>query len=679
MSESVGSNDFDRVATHQRAFVFGAAAVLVLAAVMWASFVRQGAPFVYHPDEPAVMARALRIADTNELDPRWFHYPSLCIYLDAIVASVVQTLTRLPMAHGTEVLFEGARASVLPYYVAGRTLTVAFALGTALLTMLMSRRFASVWVSLIAGLTFVTSTLVLKSAVFTTVDMPLTFFVTLATLLCMHMASRKEKPRLWQCVPIVAAGSLAAGAKYNGALVLPVFAGVFLMQSRFRVGELAKLAAYGLLSVDLFLATTPYAILDWPRFWSTEAGLPAEFLHYRTGHIGADVGSSAMKALSVLYDAAGPFAIAALVSVLFLLLRRVDARRTMEAWVVLASVALLAAPVCIATVFFPRNCLPLLPGLLALGSLGIQALCDWVASRVAAPSGARRALVPAIAGALALLQARAGYAAVGPELAARRHTDPRTVAHEWAVRHLPPGSRILREAFTPHVHLVDDFVVRSVFSVGQLPLSETFDDYDYVVTGSATWQLFPDHAATPYGLLFSKPMVFEAAPPGIPGYTWFPAVRIYRTKPPEPEDLESRVVFRVSEEDGFADVLPIQDLAPTPEAPGRAGALVANATGRDPCFLLPELPGAGEHRYLLRVVVESPTDTWLQVFYATPSDRTFDEKKSIRRPIAKGENRVDVWIGPVALAGRLRLDPGEEAGRYEVRAVTLYAMPAATP
>lgn len=679
MSESVGSHDVDRVAAERKAFVLGAGAILVFAAITWASFVRQGAPFVYHPDEPPVMARALRIADSNELDPRWFHYPSLCIYLDAIVASVVRSFTRLPMTPGTEVLFEGARASVHPYYVAGRALTVAFALGTTLLTMLMSRRLSSVWVSLIAGLTFVTSALVLRSAVFTTVDMTLTFFVALATLRCMHMASRKEIPRWWQCVPIVAAGSLAAGAKYNGALVLPVFAGVFVARAGFRGRTLAKLAAYGLLSVDLFLVTTPYAILDWPRFWSPEAGLPAEFLHYRTGHIGADAGSSALKAISASYDAAGPFAIAALVSVAFLVLRRIDVRRAPEAWVVLASMVLLAAPVFIATVFFPRNCLPLLPALLALGSLGIQSLCDLVASRVALLPHARRWFMPAVVGTLALLQVRAGFAAVGPELAARKSTDPRSVAQQWAVRHLPPGSRILREAFTPHLHLVDDFVVRSVFSVGQLPLSETFDDYDYVVTGSTTWQLFPDRAATPYGLLFSKPMVFEAAPPDIPGYVWFPAIRIYRTKPPESEDLESRVVFRVSEEDGFSDVLPIQDLAPEPQAQGRVGALVANAVGRDPCLLLPELPGTEAHHYLLRVVLESPTDTWLQVFYATPSDRTFDERKSVRRPIAKGENRLDVWIGPVTLAGRLRLDPGEEPGRYAVRAVTLYAMPAATP
>jgi hypothetical protein len=241
---------------------------------------------------------------------------------------------------------------------------------------------------------------------------------------------------------------------------------------------------------------------------------------------------------------------------------------------------------------------------------------------------------------------------------------------------LPRGSRILREAFTPHLHLVDDFVVRSVFSVGQLPLSETFDDYDYVVTGSTTWQLFPDPKATPYGLLFSKPIAFEASPPPISG-GWYPAIRIYRTRSTDPQDLESRIVFRVSERDGFGDVLPIQDLAPG--ATGQTGALTANATGRDPCLLLPELPAAGEHRYLLRVVEDSPADTFLQVFYETPSDRRFDEAKSVRRPITKGENRLDLWIGPVTLAGRLRLDPGEEAGRYAIRAVTLYAVPPASP
>src|SRR5262245_56589076 len=170
------------------AFLAGAGAILAVAGALWGSALMDGAPYVYNPDEPAVMARALRIVHTGDPNPAWFHYPSLSIYLHAALASIVHAVTRVPLAPGAERVFDGARASVLPYYIAGRGLTILLALGTTLITMLMARRLAGPWLSLLAGVTFATSPLVFRSAVFTTVDMALAFFVALSLLLCMRAA-----------------------------------------------------------------------------------------------------------------------------------------------------------------------------------------------------------------------------------------------------------------------------------------------------------------------------------------------------------------------------------------------------------------------------------------------------------------------------------------------------------
>lgn len=653
------------------AFVGGTGLVLALAGVFWATALRQGAPFVYHPDEPAVMAHAMRIAHTGNLNPAWFHYPSLCIYLETALTSAVHAVTRVPLAPGGELLFEGARTSVITYYVAGRALTVAFSLGATVLTVLVARRLAGAWASLLAGVAFATSPLVFHSAIFTTVDMPLTFFTTLGTLLCMHAVDPEVPvPRWWFFAAIVAAGALAAGAKYNGALALVVFAGVFLSRRGVNLRSFAELLGYALLAVDLFVLTTPYSVLDVPHFWSVDTGLPAEFIHYRTGHFGADTGSSTEKAIWTLRVMVGPLAWLAVPAAALVGARRLERRRGRQALVVLATFTVFAIPIAAAKVFFQRNCLPLVPLVLAFGALGVRALVDFARAHVrAAPL-----FLWALAGVFAMLQARTSYAAIEPELAARAHADPRNLAQDWAIRNIPRGSSILREAFTPHLHLVDSFAVESVFAIGSLPPS-TLDQYDYVVTSSSMWQLFPDIGKTAYARLFSTTPAFEAAPASIQGYGDFPDIRIYRTKPVDPPDLESRTVFRLSEEDGFSGMNAFGKLSLTRGDGSQPGHLVAKVTGRDAGFLLPDVPSEGPRRYLLRLSMDAPGAATLRLFYSTPAEPGYDERRSFTRRIVAGENHADIRFGPVELGGRLRLDLGERTGSYRMREIALYTLP----
>src|SRR5689334_1583574 len=126
-----------RAHANRLVFSIGAACVMLLSGCYWASLVSQGAPYVYHLDEPAVMARALHIAETGQLNPGWFHCPSLVIYLDAGLACITRAVTGVSPEPGAHLLFEGAPGAVLPYYVGGRLLTVALSIGTTLVTMLM--------------------------------------------------------------------------------------------------------------------------------------------------------------------------------------------------------------------------------------------------------------------------------------------------------------------------------------------------------------------------------------------------------------------------------------------------------------------------------------------------------------------------------------------------------------
>lgn len=648
----------------------GASAILLVAGSYWAAFLERGAPFVYHPDEPAIMARAIRMVVTGDLNPHWFHYPSFYLYLQAAIVQLVHAVTRIPLAPGAELLFEGARPEVVPYYEWGRVATIAFALGTTALVMAIASELAGKWSGLFAGALFVASTLVLESAVYVTVDMPMTFLVTFSTWLMIRLLGNpSEAPKLSSYWLVAAAGGLAGGAKYNGCLVLPALAGLVVVRRglcRRAVWEIASCAA---VAVAAFVLTTPYFLLDPGRFWDRTEGLPAEFVHYATGHLGADTGSSVVKAAEVLFHATGPFGLLALVG-MFRAARAGRSPMRSRTLLLLGVLALLGTPVGIAKVFFPRNCVPLLPPIVALSASGLRGLSDLGVSKARGVEGKRTAAI-AFAAFTMVLQLWFGYGALAPSFRARRLADTRTAAEEWFEGHVPAGATVLREAFTPHLHLLPAYEVNSVFSLGALPEDRIAGAYDYVVTSSFMWSAYPTLSGTSYAAVFSHHLVYESP---ADGSQTGPVIRIYEMRPELPADLESRLVFRMSEQDGFSDVYPLKDVALDAPEPGRAGPLALDATGDDPTLLLPPAPAAGSAPYLLHVIIDSPARTVLQLFYATKEAPSFAEERSVRAPLSAGRNEIRVRFGPAELEGPIRLDPGQVPGSYSLRLLALYRL-----
>src|SRR5215210_4508724 len=61
------------------AALFAAAAALRLWGVSWSL------PYVLHTDEPNIVDAGVRIVKSGNLNPQWFHYPALDIYLQAAI------------------------------------------------------------------------------------------------------------------------------------------------------------------------------------------------------------------------------------------------------------------------------------------------------------------------------------------------------------------------------------------------------------------------------------------------------------------------------------------------------------------------------------------------------------------------------------------------------------------
>jgi 4-amino-4-deoxy-L-arabinose transferase-like glycosyltransferase len=652
------------------AFAVSFALVVAGAAFWWSTFLTQGAPFVYHPDEPSVMGRAIKIAHTGDYNPAWFHYPTLVIYLQTLVAHLTHWLFDVPLEPGA-IVIEGADASVLPHYYAGRAVILAFALGTTALCMLITRRLVGFGPALLAGVIFAASTLARRSAVYVTVDMPLTFFVTLSIwFLLRALENPGSRPGIKVFVLAAISGSLAGSTKYNGALILLLLPVVLLARRGVGLRSLRDLVLLGALSVAIFVITTPFSLLDSKIFWDRELGLTSVFLHYGSGHLGADVGPSGPKALGTILTTVGPFTLLAIVALAAACTPRLARPLREQTWLLIGSVAVLCVPVVIAKVYFERNCLPFVPALIALAGVGLDTLGRTAFGLIRLAPG-RQIVASALVALPLAFQARTSWEASRAELAADDHEDTRTTAYHWAVKNLPRGARIYREAFAPHLHLAERFIVGSCFALGEVSFA-TINPWDYVVTTSVQWSAYPELAKTTYGPFFANAPVYQ-----VPGTHGYPSVRIDRVvRPHEPADLEAFTVFRMSSNDGFGDLSPHHDVELLMPPPGRAGALQIDALGGDPSLLLPELPEIGRRWFLLRVSLTSPKRTVLQLFYLPRGADHFNEEQSVRVALAPGNNRVELRFGPADVVGRMRLDPGERPSLYRVDELALYAWPA---
>src|SRR5881397_704904 len=62
-----------------------AAILFLLAAGLRVWGVHWSLPYVIHADEPGIVDAAVRIVKSGNLNPHWFNYPSLVIYLQAAI------------------------------------------------------------------------------------------------------------------------------------------------------------------------------------------------------------------------------------------------------------------------------------------------------------------------------------------------------------------------------------------------------------------------------------------------------------------------------------------------------------------------------------------------------------------------------------------------------------------
>jgi 4-amino-4-deoxy-L-arabinose transferase-like glycosyltransferase len=415
-----------------------------------------------------------------DLNPHFFRYPSLTIYLQFLGQGALYLVLRLFGAVRSSldlrVMYELDKTW---FYLVGRGITALMGAATVLPTFFLARRVAGRTAAVAAALLVALNTPLVGKSQGIEVDVPLTLFVTLGCLLAVRLA---EQPTWRNALAGGLVTGLATASKYTGlALLLPMLAALaFATRDRARAGLPAPATAgraprpaarrkparpprakppngaepqsggagagslvrvLGCLLLGLVVAvavTSPFLLLDSGSL-RRDVGMEQE--HMALGHFGTGQGPAwAFYARVWATDLVGwPLALATVAGLVYLLAIR---RRP---WAVILGSLILPYYLLVGSwsMKADRYLLPLIPaGIVIAVAMVAQAAADRPAGRAPAWAGSAAVSVAAIVFGLPLL---AWY----PNHLARLGPDTRTLARAWIEANVPQGAFLATEEYGP--------------------------------------------------------------------------------------------------------------------------------------------------------------------------------------------------------------------------------------
>jgi 4-amino-4-deoxy-L-arabinose transferase-like glycosyltransferase len=454
-------------------------AIIALAAFVRFWHIQGDLPFVLHFDEPTLVDNAVWMLQHGTLNPRFFHYPSGLIALLAALYGIVcaggvvlghfsgwnaaiswLTSGTYPQPAEGGVLYFYPTIGVPALYLIGRSVSALAGTATVgLIYALVARVSPSKAAPRAAALLTALSPLAVENSHLITTDMTAAAIATAALLACVAAAQEGDRrrteadraagnirkfqtPSSRRWIVAGALAGLAAGIKYNAglvALLLPA-----LCFGGWRDGR--PLRALGLASaaaLALFLATTPYALLDASTF---ARDLGYEFRHIASVTPAIEQGdmpeaSSLGKVASVFRDDLGIAGIlAALIGALACLRTRGLGAKLIVIWVLLFLIPLIRWKT-----LYPRYLLPAWPAVLAMAAVGVEASSRWL-GRMGRMGPRARAAAFILAAGLVLAP---GTVRLVEREARRARPDPRIEMTRWIEANVPEGVRIVTEKGGP--------------------------------------------------------------------------------------------------------------------------------------------------------------------------------------------------------------------------------------
>jgi hypothetical protein len=429
----------------------------------------------YFADEGTYLNHAQQINGGRLLRP-WFVYPHLLFYLDAFALWLAGLLGRAWPALAR--LVWGVEGDPAFSVLATRCVTAACGALTLLPVSAAARRLGGLAAAGLAAAAIALSPTYVEVAHLSVSDVPAGLFAALTFAAAAALLGAESRRGY---LAGGAAAGLAAGSKYPAGLAAVALAAVYL---HWRLGDRRLrpgLFWAALAAIAAFLLSTP-SLLAFPlavyRGGGTDIlyGLRQYALGGWAGVVHAS--NTAYYGRELVHALGWPLIVLGAAGFVW---RCREARR-LAAWLLPFPVLYLGLVVSL-QVAVRRNLFPALPALAALLAAGAA---GWLALARRAPSPAARRLLPV---AIALLCLAPIALTTAGWLARTLRPTTREEAAAWIAAHLPPGSSIVQEQYTPR--LGPAFTTRHPRFVSRLTPAELRDPrHDFVFLASDAYERF---------------------------------------------------------------------------------------------------------------------------------------------------------------------------------------------
>lgn len=420
---------------------------------------------------PAVGGSGWFFSPNSPLNPHFFAYGSLPIYLLAIVAHGLAWLTAA--THGAFHPSDGGAFDDYNHFtLVGRALSALFDTGSVIVGSLIARKLAGRWAGLLAAALIAVIPFDVQVSHFYAVDTPTLFFILLTLLACVMIAQyatrtgakrpvgREAARQSWTMWALGAfagvAFGLAVATKISAApLLAPILFAVILVWRRKGLEyALITLAGAGFAAIVAFVVTSPYVLIDFKNFYAQnqeQTQLSQGLLDYPyVRQFAGDLPYLYQLQQMFLYDMGVPLTLVG-VGGLGWAISRVWRRWDDDWTLMLAWIIPYFAIIGGAYTKFSRYMLPIFAPLAICGACALVALFVW--SKKAAPLAWGRLRIAPAQWARPLAIGLAAVALIGAGLEALAIDNlysvenTRVQASEWIYNHVAPHSVITSEVW----------------------------------------------------------------------------------------------------------------------------------------------------------------------------------------------------------------------------------------
>ena len=313
-----------------------------------------------HIDERVFLLNPLKLW-SGDLNPHFFIYPTLHIYLTAALYYGYYWLgPHLPIEHfvAYQYFVDGSELIAVTRHFNTLLSTI-----TAVVIALAGRRLYGVIPGLVAGFFFAVLPLSVRFAHLATTDSPAVLWIACTLVFAIRIAQKGEiGDAIWAGVFV----GLAGATKYPAALAgVPVAVACFLYRPTWRQREMW---AAGVMSIVVFVLTSPYVILDVQHAWRDLALMGKV-------HLGSVEAKANMPSWRYYFQYGLRYGIGWLGLLgLAIGLAWQPLQRRREEWVVVASFVIFFSLLMVTESAFMRYALPLSPSIVLLW---IRPLLSW--------------------------------------------------------------------------------------------------------------------------------------------------------------------------------------------------------------------------------------------------------------------------------------------------------------